>query len=156
MTLEGNYRRWFQILVSIMVPTLLSLYFIKDVESVTIHGSFGHMISLWFLIPLFMICTVSMTAVVDREYPIRAFLIACTVIFIICYMGYNGWGSEYDPYSDNDVLIIDEEAAKQVAETGRYFGQFLVYVMISYVTMLIVMRKKWTSNKPNPPTLSIS
>jgi hypothetical protein len=36
----------------------------------------------------------------DEEHPFRGFLIACAVIFVICYFGHHGIYSEYDDYTD--------------------------------------------------------
>jgi hypothetical protein len=149
MTLEGESRRWFQILVSVAVPILLSLYFIKDAPSLTLRGIFGHMLSAWYLIPVGLIGYVSWAAAdqLNREHPFRGFLIACAVIFVICFMGHRGIYSEYDDY-ENSFMHFDEEAAKRAAETGRYFGRFLVYVVTSYVAMLMKMHRRRTPNKP--------
>jgi hypothetical protein len=126
MSLVGVARSRFQIAVAVVVPLLLSLYFIKDSTSVTLQGVVGHMFSPWFLIPLGIIAYVSWAAAdqLDVEHPFRGFLSACAVLFVICFMGHNGIYSEYDDYTESSSTYIDEEVAKRAAETGRYFGQF--------------------------------
>ena len=137
MSFVGVARRRFQIAVAVVVPLLLSLYFIKDATSITLQGVMGHMFSLWFLIPIGIIAYVSWFAadLLDYDYPFRGFLIACAVVFVICFMGHNGISIEHD---------IDKEAAKRAAETGRYLGQFLVYVTVSYVAMLAKLLRRTT------------
>jgi hypothetical protein len=148
MTLEGEARRRFQVGVSLAVPGLLSLYFIKGATLVTFDGIFGHMLSAWYLIPLGIIGYVSWVAAnqLDDQHPFRGFLIAVAVLFVICFMGYNGIYSAYDDYTESSSTYIDREAAKRAAETGRYFGQFLVYVAVSYLAMLFKMHRRRTPN----------
>jgi len=138
ISLEGVARRRFQIAVAVVVPLLLSLYFIKDTSAISLQGVFGHMFSPWFLAPLGIITYLSYVAAdqLDRELPFRGFLIACAALFVICFMGHNGIYSEYDDYSDSNHYYLDKDAAKSALETGRYFGQFLVYTAFSYVAML--------------------
>jgi hypothetical protein len=154
MTLEGQSRRRFQVFVSAVVPIMLSLYFIKDAPSLTLQMVFGHMFSAWYLIPVGLIGYVSWAAAsqLNKEHPFRGFLIACAVIFVICFLGHNGIHIEYDDYTESSSMNIDKESAKRAVETGRYFGQFLVYVTTSYVAMLMKMRRRRTPKKPIQPT----
>jgi hypothetical protein len=154
MSLVGVARRRFQITVAVVVPLLLSLYFIKDVTSISLQGVMGYMFSPWFLIPLGIIAYVSWVAAdqLNPDHPFRGFLIACAVIFVICFMGHNGIYSEYDDYTESSSMFIDKEAAKRAAETGRYHGQFLVYVVVSYAAMLTKLLRRTTPNKPVQPT----
>jgi hypothetical protein len=154
MSLMGVARRRFQIAVAVGVPLFLSLYFIKGATSIKLQGVVGHMFSPWFLIPLGLIAYVSWVAAdqLNAEHPFRGFLIACTVIFVICFMGHNGIYSEYDDYTESSSMYINKEAAKRAAQTGRYFGQFLVYVLVSYVAMLIKLLRRPTPNHGLEPT----
>lgn len=144
LTLEENRRQRFQIVISLAVPAVFSLYFIKDTPTVTLQGVIGHMFSVWFFLPLVIIGYVSWFVAdqLDKEHPFRGFLIACTVIFVICFMGYHGIHDEYDEYTESSVTYIDKDAAKAAAQTGRYFGQFLLYVAVSYGAMLLKFRKR--------------
>jgi hypothetical protein len=45
MSLVGVARRRFQIAVAVVVPLLLSHYFIKDATSITLQGVMGHIFS---------------------------------------------------------------------------------------------------------------
>lgn len=67
-------------------------------------------------------------------------------------MGYHGIDSEYDDYTESSSIYIDDDAGKRAAETGRYLGQFLVYVMVSYAAMLAKLLRTTTPNKPMQPT----
>lgn len=144
LTLEESRRQQFQIVISLAVPAVFSLYFIKDTPTVTLQGVIGHMFSVWFFLPLSIIGYVSWLAAdqLDKEHPFRGFLIACTVIFVICFTGYHGIHDEYDEYTESSVTYTDKDAAKAAAQTGRYFGQFLLYVAVSYGAMLLKFRKR--------------
>lgn len=144
LTLEENRRQQFQIVISLAVPAVFSLYFIKDAPTVTLQGVIGHMFSVWFFLPLAIIGYVSWFAAdqLDKEHPFRGFLIACTAIFVICFMGYHGIRGEYDEYTESSVTYIDKDAAKAAAQTGRYLGQFLLYGAVSYGAMLLKFRKR--------------
>jgi hypothetical protein len=147
MSLVGVARRRFQIAVAVVVPLLLSLYFIKDATSITLQGVIGHILSPWFLIPPGIITYVSWVAAdqLSQDHPFRAFLITCAVLFVICFMGHNGIYSEYDGYTESSSMYIDKEAAKRAAEKGRYLGQFLVYVVVSYAAMLTKLLRRTTA-----------
>ncbi|MBI3570634.1 MAG: hypothetical protein HY082_05970 [Gammaproteobacteria bacterium] len=144
LSLTGAARRWFQLAVSIVVPLVLSLYFLRDTPSITIYGLFGHLLSPWFLIPFVLIGYISWAAadLLNREHPFRGFLIATATIFVICFMGHSGIYGETDYYSDETTFIRDSEAAERAVQTGRYFGQFLIYMVVSYTAMLIKLLKK--------------
>lgn len=144
LTLEENRRQRFQIVISLAVPAVFSLYFIKDTPTVTLQGVIDHMFSVWFFLSLVIIGYVSWFVAdqLDKEHPFRGFLIACTVIFAICFMGYHGIHDEYNEYTESSVTYIDKDAAKAAAQTGRYFGQFLLYVAVSYGAMLLKFRKR--------------
>lgn len=141
--LQEEARRKFQIFISVAVPALLSFYFIKGVSTVTISGLFGHMFSAWYIIPIGIIAYASWVAAsqLNKDHPFRGFLIASAVIFVICYFGHKGYFSEFDDYTESSTMFIDKEAAKRATETGRYFGQFIVYVFVSYGAMLL--RRRW-------------
>ncbi len=148
ISLIGEGRRRFQIAISIVIPALLSLYFIKDATSVSLKGTFVHMFSPWFLIPFGIIAYGSWWSAdfLDPDHPFRGFLISCAIIFIICFLGHNGIYGEYDDYMESNSWYIENEKANRAAETGRYFGQFLVYVIISYGAMLIKLIRRTKSN----------
>jgi len=144
MILEGKARQRFQVGISLAVPGILSVYFVKDATSVTWGGVLGQMISAWYLIPIGMIGYLSWVAAnqLDEQHPFRGFLISVGVLFVICFMGYKGIYSQYDDFTEGSSTHIDKEAARRAAETGRYFGQFLVYVAVSYLAMFLNLRKR--------------
>ena len=144
LSVHGKSRTYFQVAVSIIFPVALSLYFLASSSPVSVGSMFSHLFSLWFLIPLLVIGYTSKRAamVVNRRLPFRSFLIASTIIFAICFMGHNGIVSEYDDSTESNYTFIDKESAKSATESGRYFGQFLVYVLVSYGAMLWGLRKQ--------------
>lgn len=155
IVLKEKSRQRFQIFVSVVVPILMSLYFIKDVPSINLEGIAGHLFSVWFLVILGILASISWGAAnyLEKDHPFRGFLIACTVIFVICIMGHNGIYSEYDDYSESSSMFMDKEAAKRAAETGRYFGQFLVYVLVTYAAMYLKIRRKRAHVNPQTPNI---
>ncbi len=138
ISLAGVARRRFQIAVVVVVPLLMSLYFLEDATAISPQSAVGHMVSPWSLLPIAVIACASWITAdqLDRDHPFRGFLVACSILFIICYMGHNGIHSEHDDYTDSSYTSIDKEAAAQAAESGRYLGQYLVYVVVSYAAML--------------------
>jgi len=151
MSLAGWRRRFFQIGVSVAVPAVLSLYFIRNMLSPSTQGLFGHMLNPSYLVVVGIIAYVSWFAAdqLDAEHPFRGFLIAAALWFFIFFLYQNGFhaGSEYDDYTDSSSTFID---AKRAAETGRYLGQFLVYVSASYASMLVRLVMKRSSLKASP------
>lgn len=149
MKLDGRRRQQFQILVVSVFPLVLSLYFIRDVSTLSFYGLFGYMFSWWFLIPITIIGYGSWVGAdqLDEVHPFRGFLITSMLLFIICLMGHLGILSEADDYTEESYFFQDLEAAKETAQTGRYFGQYFIYVLVSYTAML-VKRYRRTPNIP--------
>ena len=144
MSIEGKARNRFQFAIAAVVPSLLSLYFIRDVSPITLRGVLGYMFSAWFLLPFGAIAYFSWAAAdyLNKEHPFRGFLIASAVIFVICFMGHHENYLETDDHTERNTVIIDKELAKGSATTGGYFGQFIVYIIISYSAMLIKLRNR--------------
>lgn len=144
MSLSGSRRNLFRIAVATAFPLVLSWYFIKDTPSVTASDVIGPMASPWLLLPIALIGYVSWAAgeQLDQQHPFRGFLIASTVLFVICLLGYHGIHSEFDDQSETSYTIIDKEAASQAAQSGRYLGQILLYVGVSYAAMFAKFWKR--------------
>lgn len=144
ISLEGLVRKRFQIAVVLITPSLLSIYFIKDASPITLEGVGGHMLNTWFLVALGFISFISWTAadLLNKEHPFRGFLIATVIIFIICLMGYNGYHLEDEYYTETSTVLFDKDSAEKAAVSGRYFGQFVVYIAASYSAMLLGYLKR--------------
>jgi hypothetical protein len=140
--LQGFRRTAFQVAVAIAVPIALSFYFIHRTPELTASGVFGPALTPWFLLPVAIIGYASWhgAAQLDSEHPFRGFLVASTVLFVICLFGYYGIYSEFDEQTETSIQYIDKEAAALAAQSGRYFGQFLIYVAISYIAMLTKLK----------------
>ena len=140
--LTGELRRWFQVGISILVPTAMSLYFFKNTTVVTYEGMIGQN----FNVPSFVMLGItgyvswSLAGLLDKDLPFRGFLIACTVLFIPSFMGHNGIG--LDGYDGSSTIIMDKESATYAKETGRHVGQFLGYVAVAYAGMLLKLGKR--------------
>jgi hypothetical protein len=143
MSLTAPRRNLFQVGVAVAFPLMLSWYFVRSTPTLTVSGVIGHMASAWFLLPIVLIAWVSWVGAnqLDQEHPFRGFLIAATALFVICYFGYHGIHSEFDDQTETSSTVIDREAAAQAVTSGRYFGQFLVYVLVSYGVLFAKLRR---------------
>jgi hypothetical protein len=146
LRLQGIHQKTFQISVALLVPLVLSLYFIHRTPQVTAAGVLEPLLDAWYLIPMAIIGYVSWFAAaqLDREHPFRGFLIAAAILFIICLFGYWGIRSEYDEQSESSLRYVDKEAAARAAQSGRYFAQYLIYVAIAYGVMVVRFKKRHT------------
>lgn len=146
MLLHGGRRTAFQLAVAIVVPGVLSLYFIQRAPELTAYGVLSHMFSPWYLIPLGIIGYISWHAgdQLDQEHPLRGFLIANAVLFVICILGYYGIYLEDDEQTETSLSYLDKEAAALAAHSGRYFGQFLIYIAVAYAGLLARVWKRHT------------
>lgn len=146
MTIQGSQRTAFQVATALVVPLVLSLLFLPRTEELTVYGLFGHMLSPWYLLPFGLIGYVSWHAgtQLDKEQPFRGFLIAGAVLFVICVLGYYGFYSEFDEQTETSLSHVDEEAATLAAQTGRYFGQYLAYVLVAYAGLFARLRIRHT------------
>ncbi len=76
----------------------------------------------------------------DRENPIRGFLIAATILWVLSasvYYGVNFTNDDDDygsSYSESDNTLDPKQ-------TGRAFGQYVTYVAISYGAMIAKLRQ---------------
>jgi predicted Na+-dependent transporter len=142
--LEGKTRTVFQIIISLVGPAILSLYFIKDAPELTLSGMIKPLLNWWTFFPLAIIAYASWAAemVLDREYPFRGFLIGAAIIFAILFLKYNGVVLSSDDRYGDDGAGFDSVAAKNLALTGETFARFLLYVTTSYFAMLIGFRKR--------------
>ncbi len=141
--LQGDRRRRFQLLVSVLTPIVLSAYFFKDVSQLSMEALFGGWMSWWAIVPVVIIGLVSWHAAdnLDANHPFRGHLIATIIIFVLSFMWHNGVYFEPDDYDEASVLLTDKEKAKLAAETGEYGVRFLLYVAVSYLTMFA--KRKW-------------
>ncbi len=142
--LQGDRRRRFQLLVSVLTPIVLSAYFFKDVSQLSMEAIFGGWLSWWVLVPVAITGYVSWHAAdnLDAKHPFRGYLIATIILCVLSYMLHNGWYYQADVYDDEtSVLLLDKETAKLAADTGEYGGRFLLYVAVSYLSMFAKMKR---------------
>lgn len=144
MLLQGARRTAFQIGIALVVPCVLSLYFIQRTPDLNATNLFGHMLSPWSLIPLGIIGYISWEFgdQLDKEHPFRGFLIASAALFFFCILGYWGIHSEYDGDAESSFSYIDKEAAALATQSGNFFGQFLTYVAVAYAALIARFRKR--------------
>lgn len=140
--LSGPSKQHFNIIVAIAVPLVASLYFLKETSTFTFLGVFGAVLTPYVLIPVVFISAISWAAAdqMDRENPIRGFLIAATILWVLSasvYYGVNFTNDDDDygsSYSESDNTLDPKQ-------TGRAFGQYVTYVAISYGAMIAKLRQ---------------
>lgn len=141
--LSGASRLIFKVAIAVLFPLVLSMYFLKNTPHPTFTGIFGGKLNIYFLIALAVIGWISWAIAEHRtkthDQNLRLFLIAAVVLFVISFMGYNGVDIGTDDelsggYGDSEY-IADSKA------TGRFFGQFMLYVCVSYAGLLIGIRQ---------------
>jgi hypothetical protein len=136
--LQGQRRRQFQVWVSLGAPVLFSLFLVSRVDAVPVETLQG-ILTPWLVVPLGIIATVSWYAggALDREDPFRGFVIAATVLAVLCWFWTAGMTSGDSDYEDGGSgLYLDRERAQRVRETGEYVWRYLVYVSTSYAVLL--------------------
>jgi len=110
MTLQGTKRKWFQIFTSLLVPILFSIYFIKDVQSISIEGVSEYILQTWpwlcFSSGIIAFISWFVAKYLDRTYPFRGFLITSTVFFVLLFCCRHGipLGNSDDAYGDNESV----------------------------------------------------
>jgi len=133
MLLQGRPRLLFQIFISIVTPILFSIYFLKDVQSITVEGINVFIFKgwIWVLPPIGIVGYFSWIAskYLDRNHPFRGFIIASTIIFVICFLSRHGGiynGSDYDAYGYNEIdsieVLNDEPKEVQTDDTKEKKG----------------------------------
>ncbi|MHA7833596.1 MAG: hypothetical protein ACX94A_03835 [Algiphilus sp.] len=140
ISLRGTARRRFQFALALLLPGLLSLYFLNGASSITPYGVMGHMLRPWPLVMLGLVGFLSWALAdqLEGRDPTPGFVSATLALFALCFLGHHGvfvGDSAGDPY-----LAVQSTVADQVAETGRYAGLFLTYVAAAYAGMLAKLR----------------
>ena len=137
--LQDNKRKLFQVFVSIFTPAILSIYFLRHISEFTLQATFGPLMNPWLLLPCAFIWFFSkvLSRVLDRQHPFRGYLVSSVIIFLFCLYGFSGISID----SENGANYADEEFVKLAASTAKYFGLYLLYVAISYVSLFLGMNK---------------
>jgi hypothetical protein len=144
LQLRGGRRQAFQIIVTIIVPLVLSLYFIQRSPQGGMQVMVQPMLSVWYLLPVAIIGAVGWSSAdhLDREHPFRGFLIGAVILFVICLLGFHGIHFEYDDLEERSFAYVDKEAAALATRSGRYFVQYLFYVAVVYGAMLAKLKSR--------------
>jgi hypothetical protein len=153
MALEGKSRQWFQILVCVAVPLVMSLYFFvttaRLVPSVALKIVLLRMFDDLGLVSTGIIAIIAFMSwtladLLNQDHPFRGFMIACTVIFAICFFSYNDTRIAYE--SCKQMASWDREytfeVAQLAADLGRHCWAFLAFIAVSYVAMVVRMRHR--------------
>lgn len=133
LRLKGSKRIVFQVSMAIFAPCMLSLYFIQNVSNISNSNSWGFVFDYPFL-PLASVLGIlswGLCALLHREYPVRGFLIACVILFILTWFGFEDVPFNYDYEEIGED--IDEASHLEAVQKGKYFWQFLAYVVVTYV-----------------------
>ena len=134
----GRRRILMQVVVSIVVPLTLSLYFISEAYPLRLSNLLSGLTTSWILIPVLFIGYVSWAVggELDHQQPFRGFVIAATVLFVLCFLGHHGieLGGSDEMY-EAGMSSEERDAARAAARSGQYFGQYLLYVVASYASL---------------------
>jgi hypothetical protein len=84
----------------------------------------------------------------DRTVPVRGFIIAAAILFVIMWLHSRGFSTDDGSYGETGVYF-DTALATQPGRMANIFVHYLVYVTTSYGTMLFFFRK--TSEAPQVP-----
>jgi hypothetical protein len=147
--LQGQQRRRFQVVVSLIAPALVSVSLVSRVDAVPVDTLWG-ILTPWLILPLAIIATVSWYAsgVLDREHPFRGFVITATIFGVLCWfwtMGMTG-GDTHDEEGGSG-FYLDPGLAQRARETGEYVWRYLIYVSASYA---VLVYRWWKPVKPSP------
>jgi hypothetical protein len=126
-------RKWIQILISVLMPILFSIYFVKDTQSISLGGINEFILQtwLWLLFSTGVIAYISwrMAKYLNRTLPFRGFVISSTIIFVLCYIGL------HNIHFGND---------------GHYLYMYVIYVVTSYTAMFLGLCWNRWINKASP------
>ena len=138
---KGEEQFNFQLKVALIIPLVLSLYFIKDVKEfhfVELFASYG-----WWSIFPFVILYWFGSHFIDHGDAI--FVKKCLgfsiVLFLICLKSYSGYYNDYSDYDEISYTSFDKEAAKRFSQTGQYMMWYLGIVASSYLGIFSVVWK---------------
>lgn len=133
--LQGRNRAFFMVAAALLLPMLLSLYFLQEAVAFDPWSSLLYFADWYALLPVVIIGYLSMAAghtLVDKQHPVTGLLIAACLLFVPMYLAFYGIdlrldddGTTYAGPPDNVVL-----RAKQRA--GYDFVVYWLYIVISY------------------------
>lgn len=141
---QGKGRVLIQIFLALLTPIILSQYFLVDGQDLKFISIFEYWTSPWSLLVVGILGVVVWISIdfVDKEFPIRAYLIISAACFVISIMGYHDVSlsnSIEDTY--NDVSNYDKIHAYR-RSSGYYFGRFFGEIIIFYTILTIGILKR--------------
>jgi len=141
MSLDGWRRTWFQVAIALAVPVGFVLILASCADAVPL-ATLWRMLTPWLLIPLGIIAWVSwyFGGHLNRDHPFRGFLIAATVLGVLCFLWSAGMVSESDYEGEDSSFFFDPEKARVAKETGEYVWRFALYVTTAYLGLLFRLK----------------
>jgi hypothetical protein len=139
--LDGRRRAWFQVAVSLGAPLAFTVILVSRTDAVPL-ATLWRILSPWLLVPLAIIGWVCWAAggQLSREHPFRGFVIAATVLGVLCFFWSAGMVSESDYDGEGSSLYLDPERARRARATGEYVWRFVLYVTTAYLALLLRLR----------------
>ena len=144
LNLQGQSHLRFQIIVSILIPLGLSLYFILDspapllgktlinnsnVEFMTIFGAITAIVS-W-------LSAGQIETQIETDNRFRAYMTATTILFIVVFFRHSSLKNPTYQNMDNSALYNGTVTSSHGLESTSCFWVFLFLVGISYAAMTI-------------------
>ena len=137
--LMGKSKFRFQLKMVLITPLVLSYYFITDVEEFHTQWLFASYSSGFIIIPLLILFWMGralFASDVFDGYFIKYYLGTSLVLFVICYLGHNGYMFDSG---------LDKELHAKHILTGQFAMKYLGMIASSYLGMYSgIMKTKWT------------
>jgi hypothetical protein len=140
--LSGDFRKWFQVIVSVLVPAVLSILFFHQAETLKINlvsASFNSNWT-WIQVAFMVLACWWLSENLNKDHPFRGFLVISIVLFVMLYFKHMGGFTAHDEYDDSSSMYFDKEKSAVFAQTGRYGMWFVLDICLCYLTMLIRIR----------------
>ena len=143
LKLQNQTLTYYQLGVIVIVPIILSQYFLLEVgQSITI--TFNTIFNSWYqLLPVGVIFIFSYAAANENndKYYFKGYVWASFIIFVITLFGYyavdfGGGTDDYDYESGYTTEYLTEVLPQLIFE-GHYFIQYWKYLLTSYLALTI-------------------
>ena len=129
-----------QIVIALVVPLFLSgIFFYEATPTWSTFQRFN-----WsLLLPISIIGWLSWKygEVIDDEVPVRNFLIAAAILFVWCWFRRKGMYFEGSFDGESSDMFINSKVAKNPSVAAYYFVLYLLYILVSYASLLLRFKK---------------
>ncbi len=141
--LEGHNRTCFQVAVSFIVPTAFTFILASRVDAIPLE-TLSQMLTPWLLLPLVVFGSTGwfVGTHVDWNHPFRHFVIAATILFLLCWMWTMGMTPVPDPDGEGRGFFLDPERARRARETGQFVYRYILDGLALYAGLFLGFLKR--------------